>query len=463
MFGAADEDQITLNGLYDVYLEFEDNVEDLSVGLPNNTIGVGKFEAADVGTMRFTVERDLIIKEVSVYADCPGTVVISLLDGDGNTVGAPVHHEITEEGVKQSIPLNLFVHPITDGTRNEYTLSAAGSNVRLYMSIKADFPFVEEGLISLLPGRSHETTRENYYYFYDWKYDFPDLSVDAVPTTYTTRAHGGMAERGNYPGAYESPADKRVLFDVERPLILHGLYIYGDQPGDVEVTVYDFRNAPLRTTPVRIAGEGRKTWVPLELNFEIGQHFSIKASSSRVRLYANQEASFPYVTDDTLVLIGGLANGEASQQYYFFYDWEFTYEKLVGATPAELPNTKSSVTRQALNRLLACRNLGEDLVCIKELKPEEVGLCGDIVLSPDADPEQVLAEIYFKFDEHLKPDVIFYTIDELLAKGRTMDEIFEGPALDCGFIDDEQLASIEQKKADPPFRRGPDHHGYPGR
>lgn len=76
--------------------------------------------------------------------------------------------------------------------------------------------------------------------------------------------------------------------------------------------------------------------------------------------------------------------------------------------------------------LCSYRNLCEDFQNIVVLKQEEIALCSDIELKGDADPEDVLVEIYVRVQEFLAPRVQFYTLQELLAKGKTPAEIFAG-------------------------------------
>ncbi len=76
--------------------------------------------------------------------------------------------------------------------------------------------------------------------------------------------------------------------------------------------------------------------------------------------------------------------------------------------------------------LCSYRNLCEDFHDIYVLGEEEIALCTDIELDANADPEGVLVEIYVKVQEFLAPRVRFYTLKELLDKGKSMAEIFAG-------------------------------------
>jgi hypothetical protein len=84
------------------------------------------------------------------------------------------------------------------------------------------------------------------------------------------------------------------------------------------------------------------------------------------------------------------------------------------------------------------RNLCEDIVAVKEVPQQEVVLCADIELEPKADPELVWAKIAFAVSQYLSPDINFYSLKEMQAKGRSSDEIFDGPVFDYGSIKPDQ-------------------------
>jgi hypothetical protein len=67
-----------------------------------------------------------------------------------------------------------------------------------------------------------------------------------------------------------------------------------------------------------------------------------------------------------------------------------------------------------------------------------VGVCADIDITPEADIEEVLAEVFYLIEEYFNPAIQFKSLSTLLEK-KTVDEIFEGPKLLHGFIEDEEL------------------------
>lgn len=92
------------------------------------------------------------------------------------------------------------------------------------------------------------------------------------------------------------------------------------------------------------------------------------------------------------------------------------------------------------------RNLAEDYCTIQAIQVEDIAVCADMEVEPDADIEAVLAEAYYCIDQYFSADIKFYSLKELYDGGKPVDEIFEGPVLHNGFIDDAQLESTNLKK-----------------
>jgi len=84
--------------------------------------------------------------------------------------------------------------------------------------------------------------------------------------------------------------------------------------------------------------------------------------------------------------------------------------------------------------LLEHRNLCEDYHDIAAVRVRDVALCLDLDVTPDADIEAVLAEAYDLIDQYMSPDLKFYSLAELLERGVPVEEVFEGPILNNGFL-----------------------------
>lgn len=113
-----------------------------------------------------------------------------------------------------------------------------------------------------------------------------------------------------------------------------------------------------------------------------------------------------------------------------------------------------TVLKEIDSRLNGHRNLCEDFVDVVVLEKEPISLCLHVELAANYDPDEVLLNIYSKIQDFLSPAPVFYNLQQLLEKGRSMEEIFEGRAYDFvkkeplqlnGFIDAVELESLERR------------------
>ncbi|MBS1630594.1 MAG: hypothetical protein JST27_11100 [Bacteroidetes bacterium] len=103
------------------------------------------------------------------------------------------------------------------------------------------------------------------------------------------------------------------------------------------------------------------------------------------------------------------------------------------------------VMKEVRSSLHSHRNLCEDFCRITSVPVQEVAVCTDLDLAPDADIESVLAQAYFLIAQYMSPELRFWSLKEWLDAGKTVDEIFNGPVLNNGFIDNDQLAATALK------------------
>ncbi len=64
----------------------------------------------------------------------------------------------------------------------------------------------------------------------------------------------------------------------------------------------------------------------------------------------------------------------------------------------------------------------------------------------EADEEFIHAQIQFLVEDYLSPNVSTYTLDEMLDRGLATEDIFDGPILAHGFIDNEELKNSGLRK-----------------
>lgn len=92
------------------------------------------------------------------------------------------------------------------------------------------------------------------------------------------------------------------------------------------------------------------------------------------------------------------------------------------------------------------RNLCEDLVEINTIEKQPVSVCANIEVEKEANEEEVHANVLFEIEKYFSPTVCFYSLKDMLDKGYTPDQIFDGPILNNGFIDTDELIEADLRK-----------------
>ncbi|AKG21577.1 hypothetical protein [Calothrix sp. 336/3] len=132
--------------------------------------------------------------------------------------------------------------------------------------------------------------------------------------------------------------------------------------------------------------------------------------------------------------------------YTVYVDLDREYRK---NACGQIYNSWSDILDSVKAVLCSHRNLCEDIYDIVVLGAEEIALCSDIELEADADAEDVLVEIYVKIQDFLSPHLKFYTLQELLDKGKNIEEIFAGrPSvkeknLEQNSVEEQAIAAID--------------------
>ena len=103
------------------------------------------------------------------------------------------------------------------------------------------------------------------------------------------------------------------------------------------------------------------------------------------------------------------------------------------------PEAMAPIIDSVRRRFHAHRNLGEDIAGIDVVPRKTFKLCADIELAAEADAERVEAGILLAVQAHLAPTIPFYSLEQMLGTGKSLDEILDGPLLANGFIDDADL------------------------
>lgn len=91
------------------------------------------------------------------------------------------------------------------------------------------------------------------------------------------------------------------------------------------------------------------------------------------------------------------------------------------------------------------RNLCEDFAEFSASRVQEIALFGKIKVATGYNINELLAEIYFRIDQFLSPLVKFNTLSEMSVKGYRFEEIFNGPLLAHGFIENTDLDNLKRR------------------
>lgn len=131
-----------------------------------------------------------------------------------------------------------------------------------------------------------------------------------------------------------------------------------------------------------------------------------------------------------------------------------TFEDIVGRLQDDTASgfiqpyrEKVREVRKAVDAAKAClhkhRNLDEDFCRITGVNIEDVAVCADVEVAADADIERVQAQIWLEIEHYFNPAVPFYTLPELQESNIPVEEIFNGPQLQNGFIKAKELEAAQ--------------------
>ncbi len=142
----------------------------------------------------------------------------------------------------------------------------------------------------------------------------------------------------------------------------------------------------------------------------------------------------------------GNANTEKRRYGYQEIDLNGLYQVYI-EEDSEVVN--ANLEDDVLSILAEHRNLCEDFVGIKTLTPYEIGVCVEAELHTGVNTEKVYVEIFETIKNYIQPKIKYYTLEELLDKGKAIDDIFAGRPYrkeSFGFIDTEELESFDKRE-----------------
>lgn len=87
----------------------------------------------------------------------------------------------------------------------------------------------------------------------------------------------------------------------------------------------------------------------------------------------------------------------------------------------------------------ACRNLGEDLSTVELIGTQNVGLNAVIEINTEESPNVLKQGLFTTLADYICPSPKFYEYETMLRRGHKPEELFTGPLLRHGFLEDEEL------------------------
>ena len=89
------------------------------------------------------------------------------------------------------------------------------------------------------------------------------------------------------------------------------------------------------------------------------------------------------------------------------------------------------------------RNLCEDFRKPEIVSEEPIGICFDLHVEPAVDIDEVMSEAACRIQSFISPNIRFYTLKQMQEKGYKVEDIFNGPFLSHGFIDDKEIENSD--------------------
>ncbi len=122
------------------------------------------------------------------------------------------------------------------------------------------------------------------------------------------------------------------------------------------------------------------------------------------------------------------------------------YQVLI-AKSQTLDVDSNTIVSNVAARLHAHRQLGMDFDSVQVMDTQKIQVMATIEISSDGDANSIYLAILQALANYIAPPLHFYTWQERLAAGKRIDEIFDGPILSQGFIDNDELQGMQQKTA----------------
>lgn len=118
-----------------------------------------------------------------------------------------------------------------------------------------------------------------------------------------------------------------------------------------------------------------------------------------------------------------------------------TYDFVLDVLSDTGENRRKQIIKEVYSLYHSHRNLCENVDSVRFLEYDVLYLCAGIEADDSMDANQLMATIFFEVQEFLRAGIRFRRVDELLAEGKTSDEILDGPEQGRMVVDDESLCT----------------------
>ena len=112
-----------------------------------------------------------------------------------------------------------------------------------------------------------------------------------------------------------------------------------------------------------------------------------------------------------------------------------------------IPGAREEEVLKSIKRVLSAhRNLCEDVYDVVVLSKKSIGICADLEIEEGFSPTAIYREVLVSISEYIAPQIRYYTLRQMLDKGRAIEEVFAGRPFiteSLGFIDTEELENTE--------------------
>ncbi len=141
-----------------------------------------------------------------------------------------------------------------------------------------------------------------------------------------------------------------------------------------------------------------------------------------------------------------VAPGEGEQDVTFEPEQIKGLYRVLIALADPYDSKRKEIVQAVARQLHAHRNLCEDFESIEIVEPQPVTVRARIEIRPVEQPDAVLTQICKIIADSIAPPVRFATLEELIKQDLPLDEIFDGPLLERGFLTADALEAAPRRE-----------------